>query len=503
MDPAILTIDIGTGSARAGLVDLAGNVRALHAVPHRTHYPNHSWVEQEPEVWWSGARQSIRSVMSSAKKKDIEVKAVVTCGQTHAAVLLDSAGRVLTKRALLWNDKRAAPQSNAIRNRRDYEHIHQLTANPAAPSWPGVKLAWYNENARAILDAASVVLMPKDFINYKLCGELAWDRTEAGYSYLYSWVTNAWDEGLCQLLGVRRDILPKVMEPSDQVGRVTKTVADETGIPPRIPVLVGAGDYPTAVLGSGVCRTGEASDITGTSSLLTVLTEAPLTHPDVMNTAAAVSGCLAFSILDAAGDAVRWGRRELENDRVDLTDLTARAAGIPPGSEGLLFLPYLTGERLGQGPGSRAAFLGLTAGHGKPHMHRAISEGVAMGLKYASTPQLESLGVPDRIVAAGGGAYSQPLLQMKANVFNVPFLPVSQVECGLLGGAAMAFSSLNYYSGSEEAAAHLVRYSDPIEPDPASTGRYEELFEIFCRARESLQDINTSIGELAIGSLGA
>ena len=497
MEPAILTIDVGTGSARAGVVDLSGRIRALHAVPHETRYPHHSWAEQSPDAWWEGTCASISAVLEAIDGEAIALEAVVTCGQTHAPILLDADGRLLNGYASLWNDKRAEPQANALRARADYRELHEITGNPAAPSWPGIKLAWYRENAPELLDAAAVALMPKDFINFRLCGEPAGDKTEAGYSFLYNSRTGAWDDALCGLLHVPRGLLPELLRPDERVGGVTQTAAEETGLPAGLPVVVGAGDYPAAVLGSGVCRVGQASDITGTSALLSMVTAEPLIDPDVMNAAAAGQGWLAFSILDAAGDAVRWGRRELEDEAIDLGALTARAAAVPAGADGLVFLPYLTGERLGQGPRSRAAFFGLTAAHGKAHMHRAITEGVAMGLKHVALPQLSRLGAPQSIVSAGGGAHSDLLLRTKASVFEVPFVPVAQVECGLLGGAALAFSCLGRFADPEEAAERLVSYGDPVEPDPALASRYADLFEVFRESREAVRGLNDAVSRFS------
>ncbi len=489
MKPAILAIDVGTGSARAGVVDLEGTIRALHAVAHETRYPHHGWVEQAPEVWWQGTCQAIRQVLNSVSNHDLSLQAVVSCGQTHAPIMLDSSGNPVTEFASLWNDKRADKQAEALRARPDYAAIHETTGNPAAPSWPGIKLAWYKENRPDLLDAASVVLMPKDFVNFRLSDETGGDRTEAGYSYLYSCRTGDWDQSLCDVLGIPRGILPELLGPDEQVGSVTLAAESATGLKSGLPVIVGAGDYPAAVLGSAVVSPGQCSDITGTSSLLSIVTPNPLIHADVMNAAAATGGWLAFSILDAAGDAVRWGRRELEDGEVDLTELTRRAAAVHHGSGGLLFMPFLTGERLGQGPYSRAAFLGLTAAHGRAHMHRAITEGVAMALKHAALPQLSQLGTPDAIVSAGGGAYSDLLLRVKASVFGVPFLPVRQVECGLLGGAALAFAALGHFSNPTEAAQNLVKFNDPIEPDPLLENCYAEQFDLFCRARTALQGL--------------
>ncbi|MEX0347412.1 MAG: FGGY-family carbohydrate kinase [Rhizobiaceae bacterium] len=497
MTEAVLAIDIGTGSARAGLVGINGEILALQSVAHDTRYPHHGWVEQAPEIWWRGACEAIYAVAQQSKIDGISIIAAVSCGQTHAPVLLDEGGKLLTPYVSLWNDKRAEAQVHHFRQRPDYDELHALTGNPAAPSWPAFKLAWYSENEPEILSATHVVLMPKDFINYRLTGECAADRTEAGYSYLYESNTEQWSDRLCRKFDLPRRILPELRNPDDVVGYVSAAAAEVTGLPTGLPVVVGAGDYPAAVLGSGVFSAGQVSDITGTSSLMSLVTQRPLVDENIMNAASAADGWLAFTILDAAGDSVRWGRRQLEDNAIDLATLTERAGKIDPGADGLLFLPYLTGERIGHGPSSRGAFVGLTADHDKSHMHRAITEGIAMGMRSAVEPLFSKGGKPEFIISAGGGAYSRLLLEIKASVFRIPYVPVVQVECGLLGGASLVFSALGRFSTVGAAAKHLAKYHEPIRPDPVLADRYEALYEVFSEVRNALRAANNQLSLFA------
>jgi xylulokinase len=243
-----------------------------------------------------------------------------------------------------------------------------------------------------------------------------------------------------------------------------------------------------------VTRPGQVSDITGTSFLLTYLTETPILGPDVMNVATATPGWGSFAVVDAAGDAIRWASRALDRNLRSYEDLSVEAASVTPGAEGLMFLPYLTGERLGQGARSRGAFLGLSAQHGSAHLHRAVMEGIVLAMREAYAPIARTAGPPASIVAAAGGSRSDLLLSIKANVFGCPIEIPEEPEAGLIGVTALAFAGLGHFASPAEAAMALVRYRAPILPAAHLQAAYEGLASTFTSIRRVMPDINEALG---------
>lgn len=490
----ILGLDIGTGSVRAGVVDARGRLIATAAQTHVTHFPRHGWVEQAPDDWWVGVVTTIRQTLQAVCLPPGQIGAIAVCGQMHAPVLLDRNRQLLQSRVPLWNDKRAAPQAaalNALPNLRGLPGA----INPATPAWPGVKLKWLAETEPATLARADTLLMPKDYINFRLTGELAMDWSEAGSSFLSHATARDWSAVMAARLGVAQHILPAILPSQTILGPLHAAAAEATGLAAGTPVLVGAGDFPCAILGSGVTEPGQVSDVTGTSFLLTRIGTAPLAHPQVMNVALPLRGWGAFAVVDAAGDAVRWAARVLDGNRRSFETLSEAAAEVPPGADGLTFLPYLTGERLGQGAASKAGFLGLTAAHGPAHLHRAVMEGVVLAMAAAFAPVLALTGPPEQIIAAAGGARSPLWLQIKADVFNVPIVPTVEAECGLIGVAALAHSALGRFADAHEAARALVRYRPPIEPRAVNRDRYTALAARFLHIRALMAQINTTLSE--------
>jgi xylulokinase len=492
--PAILTVDVGTGSVRAGLVTLDGRVRALHSVAHATHHPRHGWAEQDPEVWWRGACSAIGRTLSEGGTAG--VIGIACCGQMHAPVLIDGVGKPVRPMSPLWNDKRAAGLADGLADRIRLAGLPP-PANPPTSAWPGVKLAWTAANEPEILSRSRCLLMPKDWINFRLTGEVAMDWTEAGSSFLSDADTGDWSADLARLVGIDPDILPPLLPSTHRVGTVTAAAATATGLPCGLPVLVGAGDFPAAILGSGVTRPGAVSDITGTSFLLTCLRADPLRDPQIMNVALASGGWGAFAVVDAAGDAIRWASRTLDDGRHTYEQLSHQAATVAPGAEGLLFLPYLTGERLGQGALSRAAFLGLTAHHRPAHLHRAVMEGVILAMNEAYAPIMARTGRPETIVAAAGGARSDLWLSIKADVFGCPVIVPEEPEAGLLGAASIGFAGLGHFPDAGAAAQALVRVRPPIDPDPSRHARYQDILLAFRKVRETMPLLNSALAALS------
>jgi xylulokinase len=476
----LLAFDIGTGSVRAALVAQTGKILAFAAKELDQVIPQFGWSQQNPRIWWEGLVFSIRSVLERVAHSADRVAAVAGCGQMHGAVLIDGAGELVLEEVPLWNDKRTRQLVDRFVQERDTEALLPIVANPPTVAWPAFKLAWIKQNQPKAYDAARTVLMPKDYINFKLTGERRIDLCEASCSYMFDIDGRRWSEKVLGLLGLDPGKLPPVSPATELLGLVTKEAAQITGLRAGTPVAVGAGDFPVALLGSGVISPGLGCDITGTSTVITILAERPATEPGISSVQAIAGGWALFTILDTSGDAVRWARRAFNHqDTYSYDQIVSLAAEVPPGSDRLLFLPYLNGERLAQKPNSRAQFFGLNSRHSAAHLYRAVLEGVAFASKR-NIDLMKSGGYRlDRMVTAAGGARTRLWLEIKASIYDCPILVPGEPECGVLGCAMLAGVAIGLFSDLESIGSQLVRYESEITPNPAWSDRYKKMQSLF------------------------
>lgn len=491
-----LTFDVGTGSLRAALVDRGGRILAMAQVEHDQIVPHYGWSEQRPADWWAGTVAAIREVLAKVPDAAQRVAAICGCGQMHGSVIVDADGALTRDAALLWNDKRTAPQVTAFSERVPQQDYFALTANMPAPAWPAFKLRWLIENEPATVGRAATILMPKDWINLRLTGQRAQDVTDASLSFLMDATTRTWSDKLAEMVDIPRRLLPPLREPGEVLGTLLPDAAQLLGLKAGIPVLVGCGDYPMALLGSGVHSAGMGSDVTGTSTIITLLHEAPVMDPAVSNVISGSGVWGAMTLLDAGGDAVRWARRAFHENSRSYAEVAEDAARAVPGANGLFFLPYLSGERFGAHRNSRAQFFGLTASHGLPELHRAVLEGVAFSVRL----QLEALqagqGRPEVIVAASGGAKAQLWLQIKASMYGVPYVVPEELECGIVGAAMLAAVALGDVGDLHAATAKMVRYGSEVRPDPAASERYDRMMPLYARLYHASQDFYDDLDQL-------
>lgn len=474
-----LAIDVGTGGIRSALVDRDGKMLAFSHQEHEQIVPQYGWSEQRPADWWSGVKATIRSVAAKVEGAAGRVAALCACGQMHGSVLIDTAGGLTRETALLWNDKRTAPQVANFAAAHPPESYLAATANLAAPAWPAFKLRWIADNDPQAYDRAATLLMPKDYIGFCLTGERAWDWTEASMSFLMDAGSRDWSAELFRATGLRRDLLPDIRAPWDLLGSLKEDAAAEIGLSPGTPVLVGGGDYPVALLGSGLTQPGWASDVTGTSAIVTVIHDAPVIDQAVSNVATVEGNWGSFTLLDAGGDAVRWARRAFHDNQLSYAALTAAAEKADCGAKSLFFLPYLSGQRFGEAANARAQFFGLTAAHGLPELHRAVLEGVAFSMRRELSG-LQGLGdAPERFVAAGGGAKSDLWVAIKASMFDAPYLIPAELECGVVGAACMMAVASGDAPDLKAAVARMVHYDREVQPNPAWRDRYNRMAPVF------------------------
>jgi len=487
-----LAIDVGTGSVRAALVNDRGRVLAIAAQEHEQIVPAFGWSEQRPMDWWHGVAHAIRGVLDQVEGSRSRIAAIAACGQMHGTVLIDDDGELTRETVPLWNDKRTVGHVTAFEaGHRPQDYLGE-SSNPPTPAWPAFKLQWIRDNDPEAYRRATAVMMPKDFINLRLTGERAMDRTEACASFLMNPETGDWSEMMCTMLGLDRSKLLPIRNPLDVLGTVTETAALETGLLEGTPVLVGCADYPAALLGSGVCRPGLGSEVMGTSSIITAISRKPLLDPSISNVGTVEGNWGAFMLLESGGDAMRWARRAFHEKQLGYSEIVEKAALAPAGAERLFFVPYLAGERFGDHRNARAQFFGLAAAHGLAHMHRAVLEGVAFAVKRHIDIMQEASGEKlERVIASGGGSRTKLWMTIKASVYDIPIVVPQEAECGIVGCAAMAATATGQFGSIEAAADRYVSFSEEILPDPAWTETYRPMqafFERLYRHSQALYD---------------
>lgn len=475
-----VALDIGTGSTRAAIMSADGRVLAIALRPYDQIVPHYGWSEQRPADWWAAACAALREVTERARVEGWRIQAVAACGQMHGTVLVDAEGRLTRGAVPLWNDKRTLDHVRRFEAEERLAGWLPITANPPTPAWPAFKLQWLRDHDPEAWARTTHVLMPKDYVNLRLTGERAMDWTDAACSFLMDAATGTWSQRVLDRLGLDRDKLAPIRLPTEILGAVSPEAAEATGLATGTPVLVGGGDYPVALLGSGVCRPGMASEVAGTSSIVTLIAEAPVLDPEISNVGTPEGNWGAFVLLEAGGDAARWARRTFHANDLDYAEIVSMAESAPPGSDALFFLPYLSGERLGAHRNSRAQFFGLAAGHVLPHMHRAVLEGVGFAVNRHLRIMEDATGTrPEVLIASGGGAKADLWLRIKAAIYNRPILIPEEPECGLVGCAALCTVALGQASDLPQSVSRTVRHGREVAPDPAWADRYAAMQPVF------------------------
>jgi xylulokinase len=492
----VVAIDIGTQSTRAALVDIDGRVHDIAASPVDLFSPRPGWAEQDPEQWWETTVANVAAIL--ARHPAARVTAVGVSAQMHSLVAVDAAGGSLTPRSAIWSDKRCLDQVRAFALRPDSAELCVLAANRPVPAWAGFKMAWLRENMPAAYTGAASLLVAKDFLNLRLCGVPATDPAEASGTFLCDAASGQWSARLLDALGVRREKLPEIAGASSVIGTVRPQVASRTGLLAGTPVVAGSGDMMCQLLGAGITRPGQAAVVAGTASIVAVAAAGVTADHRLMNLRSASGGWMHFGISDAAGKAFRWFADQLCPSMGGTADgtgtgaafdtLTKTAADVTPGAGGLLFFPYLLGERTLGNAQSRASFVGATLGHDRAHFVRAVLEGITLEDRRALAC-LCPHGADGPIRCTGGGADSAVWNQIRADVFGQPVQTLVVTEGGITGAAILAGIGAGWYSGAAAGAGRVCTPDRIWPPDPAAAARYDAVFGNFCAVHDALDGV--------------
>jgi len=465
----VLGVDVSTTATKAVLIDEAGVVVAVASAEYPFDTPRPLWSEQDPRLWWDGAIATIGGALAKAGRSGADVVAVGLTGQMHGLVLLDALDRVL-RPAILWNDQRTAAECDAILAAVGPERLIEVTGNDALTGFTAPKLVWVRDHEPEVWGRAAHVLLPKDYLRLRLTGKHALDKADGSGTLLFDLAARDWSAEVLARLDIPRSWLPPTFEGTEVTGVVSADAAAATGLPAGTPVVAGGGDQAANAVGVGVVSPGTMALSLGTSGVVFAATDRPLYEPHgrVHAFCHAVPGRWhMMSVMLSAAGSLRWFRDSLAPG-VEFGDLVATAGKVPPGSDGLFFLPYLTGERSPHpDPLARGAFIGLTLAHDRRHLTRAVLEGVAFGLRDGlDLMTAAGMPAPSQIRASGGGTASALWRQILADVLGAEIATVATTEGAAFGAALLAGVGLGWWGSVDAATESVVRVTPVASPGP-------------------------------------
>ncbi len=488
---AYIGIDVGTSGTKTLLVDERGAVLSSATVEYPLHHPKPGWAEQDPEDWWRATVESIRKVMQGSGIGVGEVKGLGLSGQMHGTVFLDDRDRVL-RPAILWCDQRTAAECDEITDTIGYAALIKHTSNPALTGFSAPKVLWLRTNEPDVYARVRRVLLPKDYIRFRLSGDFCGEVSDASGTLLFDVTHRRWSDHVLHKLEIPKAWLPDVFESPEPSTKLNTEAASATGLAKGTPIVGGGGDQAAGGVGNGIVREGIVSSTIGTSGVVFASTASPkLDQKGRVHTFchAVPATWHVMGVMLAAGGSFQWFRNvlgveevaEAKTKGVDPYEvLTANAAKAPAGSEGLIFLPYLSGERTPHAdPFARGVFFGLSPRHDKAALTRAVMEGVTYGMRD-SLEIIRGMGVRiEQIRASGGGARSKLWRRMQADMFESPVVTIDKDEGPAFGVALLAAVGTGAYASVEEACDATIRIVDEVEPDAATSAIYNDYYPIY------------------------
>jgi xylulokinase len=492
-----LGLDVGTGGSRALLVDDKGRVAFSHIEPHEDmRMPKPLWAEQEPEDWWRASQLAIQGVLKKAATDGSCIRGVGLSGQMHGLVLLDKSKEVI-RPALIWCDQRSQRQVNEINAAIGPEIVLRATANPVLTGFTLPKLLWVRDHESEFFNRVSHILLPKDFLRFKLTGEFATDVSDASGTALFDVLHRAWSNEMIELLHLDRATLPRVYESSEITGSVTEAAGRATGLNKDTPVIAGAGDQAASAIGNGIVEPGAVSCTVGTSGVVFAYLREPAYDPRgrVHTFCHAIPNAWhVMGVTQGAGLSLQWYRNRLAQSCL-YDELTADASLSPPGAHGLFWLPYLMGERTPHlDPNARAAWVGLTARHQSSDLVRSILEGVCYSLKDC-LGIINGLGASATVTRLSGGGAKSPLWhQLFADILNQRVTTLETQEGSAFGAALLAMIGTGEYANAQEVCRTAVHEVSAKEPEPKAVEFYERHYQIY---RSLYPALKSSFGTIA------
>lgn len=487
----LMGIDVGTSATKTVLFDENGGIIAAATKEYQLSQPENGWAEQNPLDWKEAVLETIKTVMNRSEITKEDMVGIGLSGQMHGLVMLDQHGEVL-RPSIIWCDQRTGKQAEAMRLIMTEQEWIEITANPPLTGWTAAKILWVREHEPDLYQKCRHILLPKDYIRYILTGVFATDVSDASGMQLLDVKNRCWSDQVLTKLGIDRSLLGTVYESCEITGTVLPEIARLTGLSPQTKVVGGAGDNAAAAVGTGVVTDRTAFTTIGTSGVVFAHTSKYVKDPKgrVHTCCCAVPGAWhVMGVTQAAGLSLKWfteqcgrdyaARAESQGqDRYDLINQDIKT--IPVGSDQLIYLPYLMGERTPHlDPDCRGVFFGLSAIHTRAHMLRAIMEGVSYSLKDCQEILIEMGVETDQMMACGGGGKSPVWRQMLADLYECRVTTAKQAEGPALGAAILAGVGTGLYESVERACEKLISADQVTQPDPQNTIRYREYHKLY------------------------
>ena len=491
-----LGLDVSTTATKALLMDETGAVVGVAAAGYAYETPRPLWSEQDPALWWTAAIASICQLLAGAGVHPTDVKGIGLTGQMHGLVLLDESGDVL-RPAILWNDQRTGAECDEMRAIIGKSHLIDITGNDALTGFTAPKILWVKNNEPEVYGRIRHILLPKDYVRLKLTGGYAADKAGGAGTQLFDVRQRDWSKEVVAALGIDADWLPPTFEGTAVTGTLTEEAAKATGLVPGVLVVGGGGDQAANAVGTGAVVDGIVALSLGTSGVVFASSDEPIIEPNGRLHAfchAVPNKWHLMGVMLSAAGSLRWYRDTLAPD-VSFDDLLAPAADIPAGSEGLLFLPYLTGERTPHpDPLARGAFVGLTIRHTQAHFTRAVLEGVAFGLRDGfELMKAAGLAPVTQVRASGGGVKSALWRQILADVLQTEIVTINTTEGAAYGAAMLAAVGMGIFESVESACEQLVTITGRTEPG-GDTAVYNKMYPLYRQLYPALKPTFANVG---------
>ncbi len=502
----VIGCDIGTSGTKAIVVSETGKVLSKVTVEYPLSTPHPGWAEQHPDTWFKAATEAIASALKISRVRPGDVRALGFSGQMHSSVFLDKSGKVL-RPALLWCDTRTHQECLEITRKAGEKNLKAWVSNPALEGFTLPKILWVRKHEPKVYSRIAQVMMPKDYIRYRLTGEYATEVSDAAGTLYFDVRNRRWSKELLGKLNIPLTWFPKVLESQDISGRLTAPAAKVLGLAAGTPVVGGGADNTCGAVGNGIIRAGDVMASLGTSGVFFAHSDQIKVDPGLR----AHTFCHSvpkkwylMGVMLSAGFSLRWyrdtlGLREkemgLRAGKDPYNILSEQASKVGEGCEGLLFLPYLMGERTPhKDPDARGAFVGVSARHGRAHFARAVFEGITFGMRD-SLEIFKELRVPiRRVVATGGGAVNPFWRQLQADIYGEEVVTVNSQEGPAFGAVILAMVGAGLYKSVPEACSKLIRVASHTHPRKRSVRQYNDWFGEFRKLYPALKPVFTSIG---------
>lgn len=495
--PYLLGIDIGTSACKVAVFNREGQVKAAANGDYPVYYPKEGWAEQNPEEWWSAVCSAIKEVLVKGEISPEEIAGVGIDGQSWSAIAVDKEGKVLTNTPI-WMDTRAQSVCDRLNKEIGRDEIFQVAGNSLQPSYTTAKILWYKENLPDVYEKIDKILQSNSYIAFKLTDAVTQDVSQGYGLHCFDMRTGVWDEEMCRKLGIPMGFLPEIVSCDHVVGTVTRKAAQECGLAEGTPVVAGGLDAACGTLGAGVIHPGETQEQGGQAGGMSICMDEYKADPRLILGYHVVPGqWLLQGGTTGGGGVMRWFEREFadyersmaqEKGKSSLAQLNEIGEEVAPGCDGMVFLPYMAGERSPiWNPHAKGVFYGLDFSKTKGHMVRACMEGVALSLRHNLEIAREAGAEAEVLRAMGGSANSLLWTQIKSDVTGKPIVVPSSDTATTLGAAILAGVGIGFYESYEEAVALTVKETRRHEPNPENKEIYDKVYETYLELYRSLE----------------